>query len=75
MDYDESTSNVSPGRGRRIVAAPPMAVGRRELLRCNYRRSDIGPVASNVRNSSENYRSTQKLDALLSSFDGRFCRF
>ena len=34
-----------------------------------------GPVASNVRNSSENYRSTQKLDALLSSFDGRFCRF
>ena len=40
MDYDEGTSNVSPGRGRRIVAAPPMAVGRRELLRCNYRRSD-----------------------------------
>jgi hypothetical protein len=40
MDYDEGTSNVSPGRRRRIVAAPLMAVGRRELLRCNYRRSD-----------------------------------
>jgi hypothetical protein len=34
-----------------------------------------GLVASNVRNSSENFRSTQKLDALLSSFDGRFCKF
>jgi hypothetical protein len=46
------------------------------LLRCNYEGlTRSGLVASNVRNSSENFRSTQKLDALPSSFDGRFCKF
>ena len=35
-DHGEGTLNVSPGR----VAAPLIALVRRELLRCNYRRSD-----------------------------------
>ena len=51
-DHGESTLNVSPGR----VTAPLIALVRRELLRCNYRRSD------KIRPSCQQ-RSGRELDA------------
>ena len=51
MDYDEGTSNVSPGRGRRIVAAPPkVAANYSDAITEGLTRSDL--VASNVRGES-----------------------